>query len=54
MWWFNKICDIGIRKPLEAADLYALNPEDTSKVLVPKWTKLWKQAMSGEFCLIKN
>jgi hypothetical protein len=46
MWWFNKICAIGIRKPLEVSDLYALNPEDTSEVLVPKWTRIWDQAMT--------
>lgn len=46
MWWFNKICALGVRKPLEAGDLYPLNIEDTSKILVAKWEKLWTQAMS--------
>jgi len=45
MWWFNKICAIGIKKPLEVSDLYTLNSEDTSKVLVPRWKKLWNFAM---------
>nr|UOF76393.1 multidrug resistance-associated protein [Bursaphelenchus xylophilus] len=45
MWWFNKICAIGIRKPLEVSDLYSLNADDTSACLVPRWNKLWNEAM---------
>uniref|UniRef100_A0A915DA09 Uncharacterized protein n=1 Tax=Ditylenchus dipsaci TaxID=166011 RepID=A0A915DA09_9BILA len=45
MWWFNQICLIGIKKPLEVSDLYSLNSEDTSEVLVPKWNCLWDKAM---------
>ncbi|GMR31751.1 hypothetical protein PMAYCL1PPCAC_01946, partial [Pristionchus mayeri] len=45
MWWFNVVCRLGIRKPLEVQDLFALNEDDSSAVLVPKWNKLWSKAM---------
>lgn len=45
MWWFNTVCRLGIRKPLEVQDLYSLNEDDSSAVLVPKWNKLWARAM---------
>lgn len=47
LWWFNSVCMKGIRKPLEVPDLYSLNPDDSSAVLVPKWNKLWSKAMRG-------
>ncbi|KAI6200171.1 Mrp-4 [Aphelenchoides besseyi] len=48
LWWFNKICALGSRKPLEASDLCALNSDDTSAVLVPKWNELWDKVMAGK------
>ncbi|KAJ1350994.1 Multidrug resistance-associated protein 4 [Parelaphostrongylus tenuis] len=42
-WWFNDICRKGIKKPLEPKDLYALNDDDSSVVLVPKWNELWEK-----------
>ena len=47
-WWFNKICAKGVKKPLEISDLNFLNTADTSAVLVPKWNRLWDQAMAGK------
>jgi hypothetical protein len=47
MWWFNAVCSLGSQKPLEVKDLYALNPEDTSTVLVPRWEQLWNSAIAG-------
>uniref|UniRef100_F1KQC8 Multidrug resistance-associated protein 1 n=1 Tax=Ascaris suum TaxID=6253 RepID=F1KQC8_ASCSU len=47
MWWFNGICSIGIKKPLEVSDLYSLNAGDTSAVLIPKWDRLWAKAVNG-------
>ncbi|KAF1747020.1 hypothetical protein GCK72_023478 [Caenorhabditis remanei] len=41
MWWFNSLCSLGVRKPLEVSDLYSLNEADTSNLLVPKWYNLW-------------
>ncbi|KAI6224767.1 Mrp-4 [Aphelenchoides besseyi] len=46
LWWFNKICAIGSRKPLEVGDLCALNSDDTSAVLIPKWNELWSKVMA--------
>lgn len=45
LWWFNKICATGMKKPLEVSDLFGLNPDDSSAVLVLKWNKLWDKAM---------
>uniref|UniRef100_A0A1I7U262 ABC transmembrane type-1 domain-containing protein n=1 Tax=Caenorhabditis tropicalis TaxID=1561998 RepID=A0A1I7U262_9PELO len=41
MWWFNSLCRLGVQKPLEISDLYSLNDDDASGVLVPKWYRLW-------------
>ncbi|CAI2357743.1 unnamed protein product [Caenorhabditis sp. 36 PRJEB53466] len=43
MWWFNSLCSLGVRKPLEVSDLYSLNEADTSTLLVPKWFNLWEK-----------
>ncbi|CAP23114.2 Protein CBR-MRP-4 [Caenorhabditis briggsae] len=43
MWWFNPLCSLGVRKPLEVSDLYSLNEADTSNLLVPKWYNLWEK-----------
>lgn len=51
MWWFNGICSIGIKKPLEVSDLYSLNAGDTSAVLIPKWDRLWAKAVNGTISL---
>ncbi|KAL3102262.1 hypothetical protein niasHS_003671 [Heterodera schachtii] len=45
-WWFNSVCALGSRKPLELSDLYALNPNDTCNELVPQWERLWKRAIT--------
>uniref|UniRef100_A0A914YYI3 Uncharacterized protein n=1 Tax=Panagrolaimus superbus TaxID=310955 RepID=A0A914YYI3_9BILA len=47
LWWFNRICAIGAKKPLEVSDLYSLNPDDTSAVLVPRWSSLWDPAVKN-------
>uniref|UniRef100_A0A0K0D2F6 ABC transmembrane type-1 domain-containing protein n=1 Tax=Angiostrongylus cantonensis TaxID=6313 RepID=A0A0K0D2F6_ANGCA len=46
MWWFNDICRKGIQKPIEPKDLYALNDDDCSAVLVPKWTQMWEKKVA--------
>lgn len=46
MWWFNDICRKGMEKPIEPKDLYALNDDDCSAVLVPKWMKLWEKKVA--------
>jgi hypothetical protein len=45
MWWFNKLCAVGIRKPLDARDIYGLNFDDTSAALVPRWSERWDRAL---------
>lgn len=45
MWWFNTVCALGAKKPLEVSDLYCLNPDDSSAVLVPRWSELWDPAV---------
>lgn len=40
--WFDSMAWKGYRKPLEAEDLWDINPEDTSKQMVPRFDKYWK------------
>uniref|UniRef100_A0A915LHH6 Multidrug resistance-associated protein 1 n=1 Tax=Meloidogyne javanica TaxID=6303 RepID=A0A915LHH6_MELJA len=44
-WWFNSMCALGRRKPLEIEDLYSLNPEETCATLVPQWEFLWNRSI---------
>ena len=37
--WFDKICLIGWRRPLTEKDMYDINPEDTSREIVPEFDK---------------
>ncbi|ETN81123.1 hypothetical protein NECAME_08708, partial [Necator americanus] len=48
MWWFNELCRLGVKKPLEPSDLYSLNDDDSSTVLVPRWSKLWEKKLNGK------
>ncbi|CAB3400543.1 unnamed protein product [Caenorhabditis bovis] len=41
MWWFNSLCALGVKKPLELNDLYSLNEGDVSASLVPHWFRTW-------------
>lgn len=36
----------GYRMPLEAKDLWSMNPRDSSKVMVPKLLKEWEKEQS--------
>uniref|UniRef100_A0A914V1R6 ABC-type glutathione-S-conjugate transporter n=2 Tax=Plectus sambesii TaxID=2011161 RepID=A0A914V1R6_9BILA len=45
LWWFNHIPAVGIKKPLEADDLFNLDIKNESKYLVPIWDALWNKAM---------
>lgn len=49
LWWFNDVCALGAKKPLEVEDLYSLNTEDTSAALLPQWNVLWAEALRGFF-----
>lgn len=39
--WFDTLALKGFRKPLEADDLWDMNPEDSSREIVPKFEKHW-------------
>ncbi|NXI34942.1 MRP3 protein, partial [Galbula dea] len=40
-WWFTSMAILGYRKPLEGKDLWSLNEEDTSKIIVQQLSKEW-------------
>ncbi|XP_043820736.1 ATP-binding cassette sub-family C member 3 [Dromiciops gliroides] len=42
-WWFTKMAILGYRKPLEEKDLWSLNEEDSSKIVVPRLIKEWEK-----------
>ncbi|XP_032672071.1 multidrug resistance-associated protein 1 isoform X3 [Odontomachus brunneus] len=39
--WFDALAWKGFRKPLEASDLWSMNPEDMAMEIVPKFDKYW-------------
>uniref|UniRef100_A0A8C5WMM8 ABC-type glutathione-S-conjugate transporter n=1 Tax=Leptobrachium leishanense TaxID=445787 RepID=A0A8C5WMM8_9ANUR len=41
-WWFTKLAALGYKRPLEDKDLWALNEQDKSKVVVSKLIKEWE------------
>lgn len=43
--YFDKFTWTGYRKPLEMNDIWDLNPENTSTVLVPKFDKFWHKSV---------
>lgn len=44
--WFDPMAWKGYRKPLENEDLWDMNPEDTSKEVMPLFDKYWKQSVT--------
>ncbi|KFR15692.1 Canalicular multispecific organic anion transporter 2, partial [Opisthocomus hoazin] len=40
-WWFTRMAILGYRRPLEDKDLWSLNEEDTSKIIVQQLSKEW-------------
>nr|CAD7428321.1 unnamed protein product [Timema monikensis] len=44
--WFDRFVCKGYRQPVTRSDLWGLNPEDTSKEVVPLFDKHWKQTLS--------
>uniref|UniRef100_A0A8V5GWV8 Canalicular multispecific organic anion transporter 2 n=1 Tax=Melopsittacus undulatus TaxID=13146 RepID=A0A8V5GWV8_MELUD len=51
-WWFTSMAILGYKRPLEDKDLWSLNEDDTSKVIVQQLTKEWdkEKAMSQPLC----
>ncbi|CAH2108143.1 unnamed protein product [Euphydryas editha] len=43
--WFDPLALTGFRKSLTESDLWALNPPDSSKEVVPKFDKFWEQTL---------
>ncbi|XP_074079822.1 ATP-binding cassette sub-family C member 3 isoform X2 [Macrotis lagotis] len=42
-WWFTKMAILGYRRPLEQKDLWSLNEEDSSRIVVPRLIKEWEK-----------
>lgn len=43
--WFDALAWKGFRKPLEAKDLWNMNPEDTAREIVPVFDKHWNETL---------
>lgn len=43
--WFDRLALKGFRKPLEASDLWDMNPEDSCREIVPKFEKHWNRTL---------
>ncbi|XP_055308510.1 multidrug resistance-associated protein 1-like, partial [Sitodiplosis mosellana] len=44
--WFDALAWKGYRKPLEQSDLWDMNPEDSSKEVMPVFLKYWDRAVA--------
>ncbi|XP_020828220.1 ATP-binding cassette sub-family C member 3 [Phascolarctos cinereus] len=42
-WWFTKMAILGYRRPLEEKDLWSLNEEDSSRIVVLRLLKAWEK-----------
>ncbi|CAK1540433.1 unnamed protein product [Leptosia nina] len=43
--WFDPLALTGFRRSLVESDLWALNPQDSSKEIVPRFEKFWQRAL---------
>lgn len=43
--WFDPLALTGFRRSLTENDLWALNPQDSSKEVVPKFDKFWERTL---------
>lgn len=43
--WFDTLAWKGFRKPLEAKDLWNMNPEDTAREVIPVFDKHWNETV---------
>ncbi|XP_038214944.1 multidrug resistance-associated protein 1 isoform X4 [Zerene cesonia] len=43
--WFDPLALTGFRRSLTESDLWALNPEDSSKEVVPRFDKFWERTL---------
>ncbi|CAG9578808.1 unnamed protein product [Danaus chrysippus] len=44
--WFDPLALTGFRRSLVESDLWALNPQDSSKEVVPKFDKFWERTLN--------
>ncbi|NXP45468.1 MRP3 protein, partial [Heliornis fulica] len=42
-WWFTSMAVLGYKRPLEEKDLWSLNEDDTSKIIVEQLSKEWNK-----------
>ncbi|XP_056198345.1 ATP-binding cassette sub-family C member 3 isoform X1 [Falco biarmicus] len=42
-WWFTSMAILGYKRPLEDKDLWSLNEDDTSKIIVAQLSKEWNK-----------
>ncbi|XP_062448120.1 ATP-binding cassette sub-family C member 3 isoform X2 [Rhea pennata] len=42
-WWFTSMAILGYKRPLEDKDLWSLNEDDTSKIIVQQLNKEWNR-----------
>ncbi|KFQ72303.1 Canalicular multispecific organic anion transporter 2, partial [Phaethon lepturus] len=42
-WWFTSMAILGYKRPLEDKDLWSLNEDDTSKIIVQQLSKEWEK-----------
>ncbi|KFV59490.1 Canalicular multispecific organic anion transporter 2, partial [Tyto alba] len=45
-WWFTSMAVLGYKRPLEDKDLWSLNEDDTSKIIVQQLSKEWDKEKS--------
>ncbi|XP_049823779.1 multidrug resistance-associated protein 1 isoform X4 [Aethina tumida] len=43
--WFDTLAWLGFKKPLEAQDLWDMNPQDSAKEVVPLFEKYWHKTL---------
>lgn len=44
--WFDRLAWKGYRRPLEQKDLWDMNPEDSSKEIMPLFMRYWERAVA--------
>ncbi|XP_069884465.1 ATP-binding cassette sub-family C member 3 [Dipodomys merriami] len=42
-WWFTKLAILGYRQPLEEQDLWSLNSDDSSQIVVQRLLEAWQK-----------
>jgi hypothetical protein len=45
-WWFTRLVVLGYQRPLTQADLWGLNPEDTSREVSPPFERRWLKELN--------